>query len=253
MLSEQKRLDNQINSIKEQLDFLPPGKLICVQNGKYSKWFQSDGHTKTYIPKSNRQLAEKLAVKKYLSIQLKELEKERQAIECYLKRSRSINDAEKLLTETSEFQKLLKPHIQLLSEELSNWQNLNYEHNNQYPEQLIHNSCSGNMVRSKSEFMIDMYLYTHNIPFRYECALNLGETIIYPDFTIRHPETGETFYWEHFGLMDHQHYVKNAYYKLQTYANYGIIPSINLITTYETRDNPLTYEKIERIVEEYFN
>lgn len=53
--------------------------------------------------------------------------------------------------------------------------------------------------------------------------------------------------------MDYPNYVKNVYYKLQTYANHGIIPSINLITTYETRENPLTYEKIERIVEEYFN
>lgn len=126
MMSEIFKLENQINSIKEQLKNMPPGKLICVQNGKYSKWFQSDGHTKKYIPKANRQLAEKLAVKKYLSLQLKELEKEKHAIECYLKRSTISNDAEKLLAETSEFQKLLKPHIQLLSEELSNWQNENY-------------------------------------------------------------------------------------------------------------------------------
>lgn len=252
MLSEQKSLDNQINSIKEQLKAFPPGKLICVQNGKYSKWFQSDGHIKSYIPKENRHLAEKLAVKKYLSLQLEDLVNEKRATEFYLRHSSPSGKAERLLAEPSEFKELLKPYFQSSSEELSNWKNEKYEHNTLYPEQLIHSSGSGNRVRSKSEYMIDMYLYTHNIPFRYECALNLGETTVYPDFTIRHPGTGELYYWEHFGLMDNPNYTKNAYSKLQLYANHGIIPSINLITTYETREHPLTYETIEKVVHNYF-
>ena len=36
-----------------------------------------------------------------------------------------------------------------------------------------------------------------NIPFRYECALTLGNTTVYPDFTIMHPNTGELIYREH--------------------------------------------------------
>lgn len=71
-------------------------------------------------------------------------------------------------------------------------------------------------------------------------------------FTIRHPKTGEVFYWEHFGLMDNPTYSKNAYSKLQLYTNHGIIPSIQLITTYETKEHPLTAETIEKIVENYF-
>ena len=42
-----------------------------------------------------------------------------------------------------------------------------------HPEHLICKSISGNMVRSKSEMMIDMLLFQHRIPFRYECALVL--------------------------------------------------------------------------------
>lgn len=231
---------------------MPPGKLICVQNGKYFKWFQSDGHIKTYIPKENRQLAEKLAIKKYLSLQLEDLENEKRATEFYLRHSRLQGKAERLLSETSEFKNLISPYFQSISEEISNWKNEEYEHNIMYPEQLIHTSGSGNKVRSKSEFMIDMYLYMNKIPFRYESALRLGETTIYPDFTIRHPETGEFYYWEHFGLMDNLNYTKNAYSKLQLYANHGIIPTINLITTYETREHPLTYETIEKVVHNYF-
>jgi len=121
-----------------------------------------------------------------------------------------------------------------------------------YPEQLVHKTISGNQVRSKSEALIDMSLYIHRIPFRYECALLLDELTIYPDFTIRHPKTGEYYYWEHFGLMDDESYCKNACSKLHLYSSHGIIPSIHLITTYETKDNPLTTEIIEKTIMHYF-
>lgn len=127
-----------------------------------------------------------------------------------------------------------------------------YETNPTHPEQLICKSISGNNVRSKSEAMIDMYLYLNKIPCRYEAALELGDTVIYPDFTICHPQTMEIFYWEHFGLMDNPSYSKNAYSKLQLYTSHGIIPSIQLITTYETKDNPLDIELVEKFITHYF-
>lgn len=136
--------------------------------------------------------------------------------------------------------------------ELLEWSQSNFEQNPKYPEQLIHKTISGNMVRSKSEVLIDMMLHMNRIPFRYECALHLDNNIIYPDFTIRHPHTGNLFYWEHFGLMDDPLYCKNACSKLALYSSAGIIPSINLITTYETHDHPLTSETIERNIQNYF-
>lgn len=95
-------------------------------------------------------------------------------------------------------------------------------------------------------------LYTNQIPFRYECALSLTSTTIYPDFTIRHPRTGETFYWEHFGMMGDPDYSQKAFHRMQLYNSNGIIPSIHLITTFETLEYPLNYETIEKIVKEYF-
>lgn len=97
-----------------------------------------------------------------------------------------------------------------------------------------------------------MFLYKYKIPFRYECILQLDDIFIFPDFTIRHPETGEVFYWEHFGMMDNPNYSKKVLSKLQLYISNGIIPSIQLITTYETKENPLSSEVVEKIVEHYF-
>ena len=108
------------------------------------------------------------------------------------------------------------------------------------------------MLRSKAESEIDSELFEKHIPFRYEAPLIIGNKTFYPDFTIRHPITGEIYYWEHFGMMDNPEYAKSAYRKLELYYQVGLIPNINLITTYETKDKPLCIDTIKKIVYEYF-
>ena len=250
--SEYKRIKNQIDSLKAKIQSLPDGKLICSKNQNRYKWYQSDGHTKKYIPKSNRKLAESLAIKKYLSLTLQDLENEKRAIQFYLDHHAPTGKAEKLLSESSEFQNLLSPHFIPLKQELTDWMNSSYERNPYHPEHLTHKSISGNILRSKAESMIDMLLYINHIPFRYENALKLNNNVIYPDFTIRHPQTGEFYYWEHFGMMDEPTYYTKAYNKLQQYTSYGIVPSIQLITTYETSKHHLSSEQIQKIIEYYF-
>ncbi len=252
ILSEYNRLDSKIHQIEDQISHLPAGKLICSKNKTRYKWYQSDGHQKTYIPKCNRILAEKLAIKKYLSSQLKNLEQEKKALQFYLNHHKSYDEPEQFLKQSPEYQSLLVPYFKPLSQELYIWQNEPYEKNPHYPERLIHASTSGNLLRSKSESMIDMCLHVHKIPFRYECALLLGEATMYPDFTIRHPKTGDVYYWEHFGMMDNPNYSSKVGSKLQLYISNGIIPSINLITTYETNGHPLSFEIIERMINYYF-
>jgi len=163
-----------------------------------------------------------------------------------------VSKSEKMLTDMPEYRELLLPYFRPLSEDLENWMNEPYERNMKYPEQLTQKASSNKYVRSKSEVLIDMVLTQNNIPFRYECALQLGEITLYPDFTIRHPKTGELFYWEHFGMMDSLSYRKNAGFKLQNYILNGIFPTVQLITTYETKENQLDLEVIEKIVSQYF-
>ena len=250
---ERQRLQQQIDAILPQLKKLPEGKLICSQNGNRVKWYKSDGHTKIYIPKKQRSLAEQLAKKKYLSLVLEDLTHEQRALDFYLSHhSKNTGKSKTLLTEIQGYQELLAPYFQTQDQKICSWLNAAYEKNPKYPEQLIHKTASGNFVRSKSEAMIDLYLHTKNIPFRYECSLSLGDTIVYPDFTIMHPKTGEIIYWEHFGMMDEAFYYQKVFPKLQQYTAYGIVPSINLITTYETKNCPLSSEMIEKIIEYYF-
>lgn len=231
---------------------MPDGKFVYSHNNNRYKWYQSSGHSKSYIPKANRELAQQLATKNYLSCLLNEYFHEKSALESYLKHHRPNTGQAEQLLENPCYRELLAPYFKPNCQELSDWSNSSYERPPHHPEQLIHKTLSGNYVRSKSEAMIDMLLYTNHIPFRYECALVLGDITLFPDFTIRHPETGTFYYWEHFGLMDDSVYSKNAYSKLQLYTSHGIVPTIQLITTYETKENPLSTEIVEKIIRHYF-
>lgn len=251
MRLESKRLDERIKSLDSQIESFPKGKIICTPNGNTYKWYRSDGHKSVYIPKSERKLAEQLAVKKYLQQMKDDCVQEKCAIDFYLRHHKKTK-VEDLLINKPGYKELLSPHFKHQSQEIEDWKNTPFEQNPKYSENKIHKTSSGNVVRSKSEALIDMVLYTNRIPFRYECALQLNEYTIYPDFTILHPKTRRLVYWEHFGRMADSKYNRNIGERIQIYVNNGIIPSINLITTYETPEHPLTVQEIEKIVKNYF-
>ena len=87
ILTARDRNGQELRTIQKQLQKLPPGKLICSRNRTTVKWYQGDGHSKTYIPKANRTLAEQLALKKYLQQHEQILLQEQAAITAYLKYS----------------------------------------------------------------------------------------------------------------------------------------------------------------------
>lgn len=231
---------------------LPEGELMCCKNGNRYKWFWKKGRESAYSPKSNRELAEKLALKKYCVYRLEELNKSLVAYEYYLRKMISVEGKAEALLHHEEWSKLLATHFIAADSELQRWQKAEYERCVKYEESLIYKGTQGKMLRSKSEVIIDMMLYKNNIPFRYEDKLLLDGIEVYPDFTVRHPVTGKITYWEHFGLMDDDVYRKNACSKIQLYCDNGIIPSVNLITTYETKQHPLDIDHVEAIIKEYF-
>lgn len=246
-------LEKRISEINAQLRKLPEGKLYCIRDGKKTKWYNYINKKQTYLSKKKLLLAESLAKKRYL-LQLKDdLAHEKLAINFYLRHHHEHPwKSEQLLTSNSDLSKLLLPFFKPQSKEYEDWANSPYLQNQNYPDQLIYKTPTGQCVRSKSEMLIAMTLYKYQIPFRYECALQLGSTTIYPDFTIRHPKTGEFYYFEHFGMIDKPIYKQNALHKLNTYFSHGIYPTINLITTYETKEHPLNMEIVESIIQMYF-
>lgn len=253
ILSESHRLEEQIKSLEQIISTFPEGNIFCTHNSNKTKWYQSIGQKQIYISQKNQHIAKQLATKKFLSCLLKDCRREKNAINFYLRHhDKNAGQAALKLAAMPEYHELILPIFKPLSQELYDWTQAPYTKNTQYPEQLIHKASSGNMVRSKSEAIIDMFLSMNKIPFRYECALVLDETTLFPDFTIRHPLTGKIFYWEHFGLMDNSTYSRNVFTKLQLYASHQIIPGIQLITTYETKEHPLNMDTVQKTIEHYF-
>ena len=253
MIQEKALINEQIKELNSALKSFPKGKFFYTKNGEYYKWYSSDGKNMTYIPKKKRHLAEKLAAKRFLTHLLDDLEAEVKAIDYYIQKRKPEKDqANQVYFQDEEYRKLIAPYFEPVSEKLQEWEKSSFMSNPKFPEQLIHKSISGNLVRSKSEAMIDMFLFQKKIPYHYEEEMKLGGNFIYPDFTIRHPRTGEFYYWEHFGMIDDPVYCQKMLQKLRTYTSHGIYPSVQLISTYETKDYPLNMETFEKTIELYF-
>ena len=95
----------------------------------------------------------------------------------------------------------------------------------------IHQTENGIWVRSKSEVIIANILHRSNIDFKYEEKLYYNKNQWKePDFTVRH--NGQTWFWEHLGLLGDEHYNENWQEKKQIYKNLGVYDKV--ITTKES-------------------
>ena len=89
---------------------------------------------------------------------------------------------------------------------------------------LIYRTDRGELVRSKSEWIIADKLHAAGIDYQYEQPLMLGGIERLPDFTIVDDDSGLAWYWEHNGLLDNVEYRKRWERKLAAYRVEGILP-----------------------------
>ncbi len=111
----------------------------------------------------------------------------------------------------------------------------------------------GEMVRSKAEYKIANALFNAGIPYKYEVPYRSknGREIL-PDFQVRNKNTGELFYWEHFGMMDDSGYVKNSFmYKIMVFAEDDIYIGKGLIATFSGWDYDLNPKTIDSIIRQF--
>ena len=210
----------------------------CEANGKF-------------IKKSERGLAEKLAMKDYNEDFLKEAVAELGILEETIGLLSKTN-AEKIYSDMSVYrQKLITPYI--LTDELyaKEWQEKPFQAGPMIPEGKVYDTDKGEMVRSKSEAIIANMLFELGIPYHYEKPLRLkGGQVRYPDFTLLHVRERKEIYLEHFGLLDDEEYRRESLKKMNEYMTNGIYPGKNLIFTYETKETPLNIKGIRGMLKE---
>lgn len=251
-MGKQSELKNKIKKLRAEIKKCPQGTININSNGGKIKYYQNKGGTRKYLSQSNEELKNGLIRKKYLQSDLKDALEKIIVDACVKKYASLEHRAEKLLKENKEFSERLADYFSVENEELAAWVQADYTRNSNYSDHLKHRSSSGNLVRSKSEEMIDTLLFMNRIPYRYECELLLNGITYYPDFTVRHPQTGDTYYWEHVGLIDDYDYRQKFLHKFDVYAQNGILPSKNLIITYESADAPFSTEQAMKVIDDYF-
>ncbi len=125
-------------------------------------------------------------------------------------------------------------------------------------EGLIHRTERGDLVRSKSELVIADKLHARGFDYAYEQPVVLPNgRIRYPDFTITDHARGETFYWEHLGMLDDPRYRERWERKLSEYMEAGIKPHENgggpfgtLIITRDEANGGIDSAKIAGLIED---
>jgi hypothetical protein len=89
---------------------------------------------------------------------------------------------------------------------------------------LIYRTDRGELVRSKSEWIIADKLHAAGIDYQYEQPILLSGVERFPDFTIVDDDSGETWYWEHNGMLSNEEYRQRWERKLAAYREQGILP-----------------------------
>lgn len=250
------RLKKEKEEIEKKMKDAPSADLTIYKSRNRTRWYETGRDAKgkkirKEIPHTNRSYAEKLAVKAYYRARLQGIEKKMAFYENTLALLDNGDGPVEELLKDKEFAELLRPYYKSDEEKYREWAEADYERNEKYPEHLTVNSPHGRL-RSKSEYMIFQELDRYKIPARYECRMLLAGIEIFPDFTIRHPVTGEIIIWEHLGLIENQNYRDDFKKKLDLYASAGFYPGVNLIITTETAARPLDIEYVDMMIEYYF-
>lgn len=124
-----------------------------------------------------------------------------------------------------------------------------------FEEHLIHRTARGEMVRSKSEVIIANALAGKGADYTYERPLRIDGITKYPDFTIEDMESGNTFYWEHCGMLHVPSYRRRWEEKLIWYKKHGILPHDDgggengaLVITRDESNGSIDSAKIEKLI-----
>lgn len=245
---------------KKSYEKAPQGRIRISQNGGHPEYYlvtETGSLRGKYLPHSQETLARQLAQKDYDVRLIKQLQKEIDTLQNYLKHTGDGRAISELYDSLCPARRALITPVTLTDEQYAaNWQEVSWAGRPFSPDTPLLLTARGERVRSKSEVIIADTLFRHKIPYRYEYPLQVhrtpgsGDTItLHPDFLCLNTRTRTELYWEHFGLMDDPDYSANAAGKLRLYTENGILSGRDLIITMETQKEPLSTRSIEKLIE----
>ena len=240
--------------LAEKLRKAPEGALHSKNcRGTQQFYVKKDGIRK-YLRKSDWNLAKQIAQRDYHKKLLSQVCSDLTYLDTFLRKF----DVDKLYDIYDELpiarQKLVEPFLIRDKQYIAEWEQIIYDRKDfEEGSQEIYTE-RGERVRSKSEKIIADMLYHKNIPYKYECPINLkGLGMIYPDFTCLRLADRKTILWEHLGMMTDPIYCQKAMKKIDIYAKNGFIQGRDIIYTFESEKYSLNTMSVENLINQIFS
>ncbi len=225
---------------------------VHISNGHYQyRLVNKDSGEKQYVKNRDIPLIRKYAQKAYETKMHMELLALKHSLEVFLKHYdvRKLNEIYDRMANGKKA--LIEPMIESDESFIERWMDESYEEMPFYDNTEFF-SAGGIRVRSKSELIIANTLEQCGIPYKYEKPLTLkGFGQVRPDFTCLHVKAREEVIWEHFGMMDNPAYANKNVAKLSLYHQNGFYVGKNLITSFETSQNPISSRLVGSMIEQY--
>lgn len=248
-------LNKMINQINNKLMHLPAGRLRINRRSYGIYYYLVDDNTDLNgrpLGDPDQQLINVLIQKQYLLKVLKNAEHERDYLEKLILGYPAELPEDVYGKLCQERKDRVKPIVTPDEEFIKEWQERPFKTKGIRDGEVRYTTMKGEEVRSKSEKIIADYLYTNNIPYKYECPLKLPGGIIHPDFTILRLSDRKEIYHEHCGRMDKSDYTSDMPRRFNLYVAGGILPGDRLYMSFESNDYPLDINVIDKIAKNCF-
>ena len=208
-------------------------------------------YTVQYLSQRNMEEILALADKRYCEALIKDLEHEIRAMRRFqaeLHPEKKYDDA-KLIPES--LRDKIRPVVLPQEARCMLWQGEPFR-SNIFPidPASVYKTIRDESVRSRAECYIANALAARSLAYHYEELLEINSSVIYPDFTIMHPVSGELYYLEFFGMMDNPAYAEKALQKIRTYQAAGLAP--RLICIFDSKSASFQTAVLDAILDSYF-
>ena len=248
LLALRKEIKNKMVQVPEEMlrTNICHGKLQCyIKSEPREPW--------KYLKKKDENLAKQIAMRDYNSSLLKELDKQLEEIERFLKYY-DPEELEKIYKRMSPGRKMLvHPWIEPDEQYVERWSSQEYQGKEMREDSQKIYTEKGERVRSKSEKIIADKLFQKGIPYRYEYPIFLkGMGKVYPDFICLHVKKRRQIVWEHFGMMGDAEYCKKALGKISAYTENAYQQGRDIIFTFESSEHSLNTKEIDLMIEQKF-
>lgn len=247
-------LVKEIEKREKRLDKAPAGTLRISKKGKTIQYYirRQTEKSGTYLKRADQKLILTLAQKKYderfIRLAKSELKYLRTFVDHYSTQIRGL-----ALPFPWEIKKDMDIAEMTDEEYVHYWQSMEYKPKKIDEGVPFHVTARGERVRSKSEELIANALFSHGIPYKYECPVRLynGE-FRYPDFTILNLRTRKVVLLEHLGMLDDPDYIYANLKKVREYEKSGIFLGKELLITAESQKMPMNTRVINAFITKHF-